>query len=186
MAVSLRTLVVAFMLVIQLAPSGELAAADSALPNLADFRTVETCLKTEIKNPVGGAAALAPGRSGYLGVSVKRNEAGRLIVDEVAAQSPAAKAGLLFHSGRRGRADGQHQRHRARVWPYAGAARPLCPTRKSRLRGTQRLVRHVEPGIQCPPAAHERLVQGAAGLAQARGDRCHRATNVDSGPGRGF
>src|SRR5262245_22350295 len=93
MAVSPSRLFV-FAIVILWAYWSEPAAADVGSPELSDFRTVETCAKTEEKTPATSAAA-TPGRTGYLGVSIKTNEAGRLVVDEVAAQSPAAKAGLI-------------------------------------------------------------------------------------------
>jgi predicted metalloprotease with PDZ domain len=63
--------------------------------DLAEFRTVDTCVKTEVNAAATRTAPITPGRTGYLGVSTKKNDAGRLVVDEVAADSPAEKAGLI-------------------------------------------------------------------------------------------
>lgn len=65
------------------------------LPNLADFRTVETCLKTEEKANPSASRPITPGRTGYLGIAVKKDGNGGLTVSEVAMESPADKAGLI-------------------------------------------------------------------------------------------
>jgi M6 family metalloprotease-like protein len=74
--------------------AGSASAAD-ALPSLAEFRTVETCQKTEEKTNPAASAPITPGRTGYLGIAAKKNDHGGLLVTEVATDSPADKAGLI-------------------------------------------------------------------------------------------
>jgi M6 family metalloprotease-like protein len=62
------------------------------VPDLKDFRTVETATKAELKS---GALPGAPARTGYLGVYWKADAGDKLVVGEVAGDSPAAKAGLI-------------------------------------------------------------------------------------------
>jgi M6 family metalloprotease-like protein len=67
-----------------------LTAAEPAKLDLSDFKTVDKATPTTIQ-----AASGAPlGQAGYLGVNVELNPQGKLIVADVAADSPAAKAGL--------------------------------------------------------------------------------------------
>jgi M6 family metalloprotease-like protein len=61
-----------------------------ALPDLSEFKTVETAVTTRISR----AAPVAAGHSGYLGVRVEVDGSGKLVVADVAADSPAARAGL--------------------------------------------------------------------------------------------
>jgi M6 family metalloprotease-like protein len=60
------------------------------LPDLSGFRTVETAITTRIS----AANPEEPGQPGYLGIQVEADPRGRLVIAEVAADSPAAKAGL--------------------------------------------------------------------------------------------
>ena len=64
-------------------------AADSA-PDLSEFRTVATAIKAQITNIVQETT----GQPGYLGVRVEPGKSGKLVVQEIEADSPAAKAGL--------------------------------------------------------------------------------------------
>src|SRR5437762_13345466 len=66
------------------------AAIDPKLIEMPEFRTVETAVTAKIDR-----AAVAPtiGQSGYLGVTLAADK-GRLIVADVAADSPAERAGL--------------------------------------------------------------------------------------------
>ena len=67
------------------------AAPVAAPPRLPEFRTVDEAVKGQIRK----AADTPVGQSGYLGVSVVPDARGRLQVLDVAAESAAAKAGLL-------------------------------------------------------------------------------------------
>lgn len=70
------------------------AVALAAPPiDLSDYRTVDTAQKATEKSGSAGAGGL----TGYLGASVTRDNDGRLVVEAVQPDSPAAKAGL--HSG---------------------------------------------------------------------------------------
>ncbi len=60
-----------------------------ASPNLADYRTVANAVTAKI---VPGSGR--PGQTGYLGVAVKRDDKGQLVVEEVQIDSPAARAGI--------------------------------------------------------------------------------------------
>jgi M6 family metalloprotease-like protein len=72
------------------ASNGEGGAARPIL-GIADFRTPETAITTFVK-PF--AAVRAPGAAAYLGVAVEPNGEGKLAVSAVAADSPAARAGI--------------------------------------------------------------------------------------------
>lgn len=85
-----RTFAVVALLL--LAGCGAPAARVDAPPALPDFRTVDTAITAKI---VKGAAAAPVGQSGFLGVSLERDPQGRLLIVDVASESPAAKAGLL-------------------------------------------------------------------------------------------
>jgi M6 family metalloprotease-like protein len=60
------------------------------LPDLSEFRTVDKAITTRLSM----ASAAAVGQAGYLGVYVTPDSRGKLVLAEVAPQSPAAKAGL--------------------------------------------------------------------------------------------
>lgn len=62
----------------------------AADPDLADYRTVETAITTK----VGKAGTLVTPPAGYLGVAVATDPQGKLTVAAVAADSPAARAGV--------------------------------------------------------------------------------------------
>src|SRR5581483_11184283 len=89
-----------FVFVLCLASRGNLPAADTvkpgdakpALPDLAGYRTVDTAVTTTIRPFRTDAAPAA--QPGYLGVYVTADEQGQLVLAEVAADSPAIKAGL--------------------------------------------------------------------------------------------
>lgn len=66
-----------------------LAAAPA--PDLAGYRTVATAITTTISKTNSAAA----GQSGFLGIHVAPDPKGRLVIGEVAENSPAAKAGAL-------------------------------------------------------------------------------------------
>lgn len=66
---------------------GSLFAAE---PDLAEYRTVDTAMTTRDAK----AAAAAVARPGFLGLLVAANAQGRLAIAEVAANSPAARAGV--------------------------------------------------------------------------------------------
>src|SRR5215831_20146733 len=66
-------------------------APASAPPALPEFRTVDQAVKGQIRKGVDAPV----GQSGYLGVSVIPDARGRLQILDVAADSAAAKAGLL-------------------------------------------------------------------------------------------
>jgi M6 family metalloprotease-like protein len=59
-------------------------------PDLSEYRTVENAITTRISK----ATPVAANRPGYLGVHVARNGDGKVTIAEVAAESPAAQAGL--------------------------------------------------------------------------------------------
>src|SRR5947209_15791887 len=63
---------------------------DKTLPDLAEFKTVQTAVTTR----VSGSLADTPSQPGYLGIHVDANPQGRLIVAQVEPESPAAKAGV--------------------------------------------------------------------------------------------
>jgi M6 family metalloprotease-like protein len=64
-----------------------LSAAESAKIDLSDYRTVDKAVTAKI-------TPSRSGQTGYLGVAAERDTQGRLVVEEVQADSPAAKAGL--------------------------------------------------------------------------------------------
>jgi M6 family metalloprotease-like protein len=83
------------LLALALLGFGLLAAEPTPKPNadepaLADFRTTETAITTRVSKagPTGGA------QSGYLGIHVTPDSQGKLIVSEVAVDSPAARLGI--------------------------------------------------------------------------------------------
>jgi M6 family metalloprotease-like protein len=63
---------------------------DPKTPDLSEYRTAEKAVASTIKTALTGPA----GQTGYLGVSVERDGRGRLVVEEVQPDSPAAKAGV--------------------------------------------------------------------------------------------
>ena len=69
------------------------APADAAAkaPDLSEYKTVATALTTEVKKASTNAA---PQQTGYLGVYAQPDRSGKLVVFEVAPDSPAAKAGV--------------------------------------------------------------------------------------------
>ncbi len=74
------------------ANSAAKASADTdAAGGAAAFRTVETAITATIRR---GAGTARPGQSGFLGIEVKPDDGGRLIVAEVATASAAEQAGL--------------------------------------------------------------------------------------------
>lgn len=81
---SLRIFLVAFSLVAACTP----LRAQSA--NLADFRTAANAITARVNAAPAGRVPL----TGYLGVVVQRDAQGRLLIEEVQPESPAAKAGL--------------------------------------------------------------------------------------------
>lgn len=72
------------------AVTSALAAAAPA-PELAAYRTVATAVTTTITTTNSSSA----GQSGFLGIHVAPDTRGKLIIGEVAENSPAAKAGAL-------------------------------------------------------------------------------------------
>lgn len=67
------------------------ASADADLPDLSEYRTVHNCITTQISRAAPTPAVEKPG---YLGIHLAVEEGGRLILDEVATDSPAQRAGL--------------------------------------------------------------------------------------------
>jgi len=67
-----------------------LVAAAEPKSDLAEYRTIENAVTTRVSLAPPGLA----GQTGYLGASVQRDGQGRLVVEEVQTDSPAAKAGL--------------------------------------------------------------------------------------------
>lgn len=70
--------------------SALIAAPDTDPPDLSEYRTVATAVKMQIAPERAGAEGL----SGYLGVALSQDAAGRLVVGQVAPDSPAARAGV--------------------------------------------------------------------------------------------
>ncbi len=67
----------------------------AAEPDLSEYRTVENAIKTEIKPATpGGPDTLVRQRPGFLGIHLAADGKGRVLVAEVSAESPAAKAGV--------------------------------------------------------------------------------------------
>jgi M6 family metalloprotease-like protein len=62
----------------------------SALPDLSEFRTVEKAITTQVSN----AAPSGVSQTSYLGVHLKPDAKGKLVVADLEDESPAAKAGL--------------------------------------------------------------------------------------------
>lgn len=71
--------------------TSSLAAAPAPAPDLAGYRTVATAVTTTIAK----TNSVSAGQSGFLGIHVAPDPKGRLIIGEVAENSPAAKAGAL-------------------------------------------------------------------------------------------
>jgi len=67
------------------------APVDPALLRMPEFRTVETAITTTVQK---GATAPTAGQAGYLGVTLAVHHS-RILLADVAADSPAEKAGLL-------------------------------------------------------------------------------------------
>ena len=65
-------------------------SASAAPPDLPEFRTVVTAIKTEVTNTVQEVT----GQPGYLGVRVELGKSGKLVVQEIETGSPAAQLGL--------------------------------------------------------------------------------------------
>lgn len=63
-------------------------AAAAPLPDLAGYRTVATAITTTIAR----TNAVSAGQAGYLGIHVAPDPKGRLVIGEVAENSPAARA----------------------------------------------------------------------------------------------
>ncbi|MBM3890469.1 MAG: PDZ domain-containing protein, partial [Verrucomicrobia bacterium] len=72
------------------AASHSAGQASSAMSDLSEFRTVTTAIKTQATNIVQEAA----GQPGHLGVRVEPGRSGKLVVQEIETDSPAAQAGL--------------------------------------------------------------------------------------------
>ncbi len=70
-----------------------LAADLPAKPDLSEYRTIKDAQTRAIVPPRAGRS----GQTGYLGVSVARDKTGRLIVEDVQPESPAAKAGIRMN-----------------------------------------------------------------------------------------
>jgi M6 family metalloprotease-like protein len=70
--------------------AGCLLRAAEPAPDLADYRTVEKAVTAEVRKAPAGQS----GQTGYLGASLQRDAHGRLVVEEVQPDSPAASAGL--------------------------------------------------------------------------------------------
>lgn len=68
-----------------------LTAAEPAKLDLSDFKTVDKATLATIQAASGGTPL---GQAGYLGVNVEFSPQGKLVVVDVALDSPAAKAGL--------------------------------------------------------------------------------------------
>ncbi len=94
-----------------LAGCGTAPKPEAAPPPLPDFRTVDTALTAQVRR---GAVA-ASDQPGYLGLHVAPGPRGRLVVVDVGADSPAAKAGLrpgdlLLRAGDEAPADAEELR----------------------------------------------------------------------------
>jgi M6 family metalloprotease-like protein len=63
---------------------------DRNMPDLSEYRTVETVIRSRISR----AATAAAGQPGYLGISVERTGTGEYLIAAVEPTSPAAKVGL--------------------------------------------------------------------------------------------
>src|SRR5262245_34284187 len=66
------------------------AESAAAAPDLSEFKTVETALKATLSKP---AATSNSGRTGFLGLNFAASE-GKVVVAQVAHESPAAAAGI--------------------------------------------------------------------------------------------
>jgi M6 family metalloprotease-like protein len=71
-------------------PAAPETKSDNPLPELAEFRTVDTAVTTRIS----GSLAPTPPQPGYLGILTESEGKDRLRIALVAADSPALKAGL--------------------------------------------------------------------------------------------
>jgi M6 family metalloprotease-like protein len=92
---SLRCLLIAAPLVLGASVFGQVQiepnkAAAPMGPDLKDYRTVETAITTKVSATGPERAA----KTGYFGVAVAQGQQGRVIVEDVQTDSPAAKAGV--------------------------------------------------------------------------------------------
>jgi M6 family metalloprotease-like protein len=71
-------------------PPDKLPEKKPALPDLSEYRTVETATAARVSRAVPSVSE----QPGYLGIHVEANATGKLTVGAVATDSPAAKAGL--------------------------------------------------------------------------------------------
>jgi M6 family metalloprotease-like protein len=62
-------------------------------PDLSDYRTVETAITARISRDIATAPAAAE-QPGFLGIHVTSETPGKVVIAEVASDSPAARAGL--------------------------------------------------------------------------------------------
>ncbi len=74
------------------APVKKPEAKAPALPDLSQFKTVDTAIKTRVS--LAASEDQPAPQPGYLGIQVAADAGGRLVVAEVEADSPAARAGL--------------------------------------------------------------------------------------------
>ncbi len=65
--------------------------AESNLPDLSEFRTVDNALTTRVSMATPSSTGSQPG---YLGVNFEPNEKGQLVVTQIEPESPAEQAGL--------------------------------------------------------------------------------------------
>lgn len=72
-------------------PEDKPAAATELMPDLSEYRTVRDCITTQISR---AAPTVTVERPGFLGIHLAVEEGGRLVVDEVATDSPAQRIGL--------------------------------------------------------------------------------------------
>jgi M6 family metalloprotease-like protein len=84
-----RLLTISFFLIALANGAAQTPKTGPAL-DLAEYRTVANAATTKIAS----GDASSNGQTGYLGVAVARDDKGRLVVEEVQIDSPAAKAGL--------------------------------------------------------------------------------------------
>lgn len=72
-------------------PPTRVAEIPAPSPDLSEYRTVEKAITTRISQ----AGPASTGQLGYLGVHVKADSKGKLVIADLEDESPAAKAGLL-------------------------------------------------------------------------------------------
>lgn len=68
------------------------ASPSAAIPDLTEFKTVESAVKATIARP---AAPTNAGRTGFLGLNFSLNAEGKVVVSQVAHESPASGAGVV-------------------------------------------------------------------------------------------